>query len=331
MSAPRLTRRALLGSALSLAAPLGPADAGGRSRDRGIGGTGAVDGPSAEDRGIGGTGVIGAICAFGSIVVNGLHISYPQDVTIEIDGRPAAIADLRIGHIAHVMARPSPGGYATGHISIISEVVGPIDSVGRGAIVVLGQTVSTRYIGDKGWMIGDWIAVSGLRRLDGVIVASLVEPRNDGPARVAGPVEMTPGGAARIGRLTLADIDPAHAGRRLLAEVVRVDGAHMAARIMLDPELAALSDARDYSIETYIRRKGAAARLGSGIALSTPHETVGAFARLPARHSRAIVAVAPGPDGKLRAMGHRLAPEPQMAQPKPPGPMQGPVPADGDR
>ncbi|MCX4197091.1 hypothetical protein OMR07_17215, partial [Methylobacterium organophilum] len=108
-------------------------------RDQGIGGTGMMrtdeprNGSLGEgDRGIGGTGVIGTIRRFGSIVVNDLRIAYPPEVEVRIDGTAARAADLKIGQVVHVVARPEGGGLATRRIDVTSEVVGPVESVAPG-------------------------------------------------------------------------------------------------------------------------------------------------------------------------------------------------------
>ena len=68
-----------------------------------------------------------------------------------------------------------------------SEVVGPVESIAPGRMVgARPARPDRRPSGD--WKPGLRVAVSGLRRPDGVIVASLIEPRGSGPDRVAGPV-----------------------------------------------------------------------------------------------------------------------------------------------
>ncbi|MDH2309101.1 DUF5666 domain-containing protein [Methylobacterium brachiatum] len=243
--------------------------------DQGIGGTGMKmtdepkDGPLGEgDRGIGGTGVIGTIRRFGSIIVNDLRIAYPSEVEVRIDGEPAKAADLKIGQVVQVVARPERGGLGTSRIDVTSEVVGRVDSVAPGQIIVLGQRVATTGLtGD--WQAGTRVAVSGLRRPDGVIVASLIEPRNFGPDRVAGPVRRDADGGLAIGDLRLKGADALPPGRRAMVTGVTEPG-------LLDvtntPEvgLPFPPGLRRVSIEAYIGRAdaGAGLDLGSGLVVS---------------------------------------------------------------
>ena len=173
-----LTRRALLASLGSVAAWRPAIAAPEQPRDVGIGGTGfAPEGSAGSDRGIGGTGFVGTIQRFGSIIVNDSRIAYAQDVPVTIDGLVRSARDLRIGHVVRVVARPDAGGLVTNTIAVEREVVGPVTAVYRDGLDVLGQAVQMRS-GEpsKRWRKGEHVAVSGLRRLDGTIVASLVEP-----------------------------------------------------------------------------------------------------------------------------------------------------------
>ena len=154
-----------------------------RGNDQGIGGTGLSRG---DDHGIGGTGIVGVIQRFGSIFVNGERIGYAPDVPVRINGEAASVKALRIGHVARVVAqRQANGMLTTNRIDAVSEVVGPIESVKGGEMTVLGQKVA--WTGRENWRVGTQVAVSGLRRTDGVIVASLVEQRRNAIARVTGP------------------------------------------------------------------------------------------------------------------------------------------------
>lgn len=294
-------------------------------RDQGIGGTGARPGPApAEppgappggptlggDRGVGGTGVIGTIRRFGSIIVNDLRITYPKEVAVQIDGEPATAAALKIGQVVHVVARPGEGGLSTQRIDVTSEVVGPVEFVSPGRLVVLGQRVVTDGIAGE-WTQGARVAVSGLRRPDGVIVASLVESRDTGPDRVAGPVRREKGGLA-IGGLQLQGADALVPGKRALVTGRAEAGTLHVTLAALNgtPFPPGLSHA---SIEAYIGRAGSGLALGSGLAVSgRPNTTV------PRQGSvRAVVTARVAPDGgltveRLRADG-RLAPQPQEPQ-----------------
>ncbi len=313
MSKTRLTRRALLGSTFSLFAFLKPAGAG--NGDRGIGGMGVVAQPP-EDRGIGGTGVIGTIRKFGSVVVNGMRIAYPADAAVEIDGQPASPRDLRLGQVAQCVTEKSATGLTTSRILVASEVIGPIESIGRNSLVVLGQTVLISHIAAKSWQKGQWVAVSGLRKLNGAVVASHVQNRDDSIARVSGPVTLAADGAAKIGGLKLVNLDAALAGRRVLADVGRIDGAPAALKTVVDPEFAAMPDVRRFSIEAYVARTGAKASFGSGLTAATPSDGRGGAA-LSTSQARAIVAITVNPDGSLTASGQKSAQNPNSSAPEP--------------
>lgn len=308
----RFVLRLLAGAAALRPGAVRPQEA---PRDQGIGGTGMMrtdeprNGSLGEgDRGIGGTGVIGTIRRFGSIIVNGLRIAYPPGVEVRIDGEVGTAADLKIGHVVHVVARPDGGGLATRRIDVTSEVVGRVESVSPGRMIVLGQRVSTAGLTGT-WQPGARVAVSGLRRPDGVIVASLIEPRTSEPDRVAGPVQRDAGGALTIGALRLTDAEALPLGRRALVTGTEADGALRvtnAAQVGLPfpPGL------KQVSIEAYIGRTGSRLDVGSGYAVAG-HPNV----QVPRTGSaRAVLTATIARDGDLTVerlqIENRIAPEP---------------------
>ncbi|MGU3536335.1 DUF5666 domain-containing protein [Methylobacterium sp. A54F] len=310
----------------------GLAAPGDAPRDQGIGGTGArpAEEPGGSplgegDRGIGGTGVIGTIRRFGSIIVNDLRIAYPKDVAVEIDGVPARAADLRIGHVVRVVARPEGDGLATGRIAVTSEVVGPVEAVAKGGLTVLGQRVSTAGLKGR-WAVGERVAVSGLRRPDGVIVASLVEARGPGPARVAGPVRRGADGTPMIGGLRLDGAGAGLVGRRALVTGEPVAGAAgLAVARAVPAEAGFVPGLRRVSIEAYIGRRGDRIALGSGLPVSGSPS-----AEIPRRGSvRAVLTTDVAADGRLTVerlrVEDRIAPtSPERGIDRPPGGPQSP-------
>jgi hypothetical protein len=106
------------------------------------------------------------------------------------------------------------------------------------------------------------VAVFGLRRTDGVIVASLVQKRRDSATRVAGLLERDRDGM-RIGGLRLAGVDPALVGHRVQVEGQAAQGVMQISRARLD-DFSDLSGASHLLIEAYVRRTAAGLQLGSG-------------------------------------------------------------------
>ena len=290
----RITRRGALALVAAFFARL--ANAADTPRDQGIGGTGVVAGSDETDRGIGGTGFIGAIQRFGSIFVNGARIAHPADAKVFVDDEPAALDRLRIGQVVRVIATRRGHALWTNAIDVTSEVVGPVESVAIGALRVLGQTVLTPQA--SRFATGERIAVYGLRRPDGGIIASLVERRSPGPSRVAGPARDAGDGRIAIGDLIVAGADASLAGQRIVAEGEFSGGELRARRAVVDLEAFA-GRVRRLSIETFVVDDAQGFRTGSGFAVTGGESLHGSGGE---QIRRAVLDVALLADGALEVI-----------------------------
>ena len=239
-----------------------------------------------RDRGIGGTGVIGTIRQFGSIVVNDLRIAYPPGVAVIIDGIAKSSAAMRIGHVVEVVAQGRREGLSTRRIVITSEVIGPVETVSATMITVLGQIVLVDgHLPQPPLHPGEVVAVSGLRRLDGTIVASLIERRRGARRQIVGLLQAGSDGAPRIGQLVVRGARSSFLGQRVLltgrlvAGVFEVTGGRLALALLLDSDL-------DYvSMEAYGERRGGGVVFGSGLLIAE-----GSAAILPGTREVRLVA-----------------------------------------
>jgi hypothetical protein len=265
------TRRqlaALLASLLSSAWTRAHA-AGDKPRDNGIGGTGYLSAIPDRDNGIGGTGVVGTIRAFGSIIVNGLRVSYPADAEVRIDGREAGVGDLRIGHVASLVAERDGTKITTKKIQILREVVGPIEKISDHGLRVLGQTVEfgrgAKTKKTDAFSIGQHVAVSGLRLPDQTIVASLVETVEPGAAQLVGVVTRSSDRRLAIGAQPLSGVAEAMLGQRILVRGAVTAGALDVTTTSADAWLPRGPD--NFLVETYLERRGATVKTASGLQL----------------------------------------------------------------
>ena len=232
----------------------------------GIGGTGVVAQVGGD--GIGGTGIVGTISGFGSIIVNGLKLDYDTDTTVESDGRPAALTDLKIGQVIEGVARRNASGdLKLERLEIRHAVTGPISSIDHDSerLVVLGQTVSVNLAGDTNQKsafgalkVGDTVRVSGLRLEDGLIVASRLDQTDeDGRVLVRGPVSLTSSTAISIGGLTIdlsgaALADPLATGNHAFVAGRMLDDMFAADVVIAKPALPFDATVTDVSLEGYM-------------------------------------------------------------------------------
>ena len=270
--------------------------------DRGLGGTGvAPPDPEDSDRGIGGTGVIGTIRRFGSIVVNDLRVTFPRSVAVRIDGRPAHLRDVAVGHVVHVLARHDGARLSTRLIDVVSEASGPIDTVGPDGLSVLGQKVvvpDAKLL--RRWKAHAWVSVSGLRRLDGTIMASRIEKRIPGPAQLVGVPRLELDGSAWLGDLPLHGFPLDLAGQRLVLTGHLADDRFVVAEARPPwTELLAAQPDR-LSVEDYVALDEGEIRFGSGLP-STPDIALGEMRG----ETRAVVSASVTPGGHIQVLGIR--------------------------
>jgi hypothetical protein len=242
--------------------------------ERGIGGTGA---PAIADRGIGGTGiggtgiqrtgVVGTVTGFGSICVNGLKLTYDPATPVETATGPIETAALRIGHVVAALTGTGPATNTAEQLTLIHAVRGPIETLSPGRAQIAGQTVATTDLagGADLLRVGQWVAVSGLRRGDGIIIASRLEPAVPGEAAIIGLVETTPGGPA-IGaaRLVEASVRP--------GETAAVSGPYANSTLRVTGARAESNRPFGFAVShmvvaAYLSSDGDRVRLGQGTAI----------------------------------------------------------------
>jgi hypothetical protein len=206
--------------------------------DHGIGGSGLSiqGGGENEDHGIGGTGIVGTIQGFGSIIVNNIHIPFSATTPIDIDGRRAPASAMKVGHVVRVLL----SGKRAARIAIVSEVQGRIDRIDKTGITILSQTVDTTGLVTKGLRKGNRVAVFGIRKPDGTIIARRIEPRSvsDG-AHVRG-VPSKSGNRVRIGGLSLGSTHGYLVGKQTLVRLKTVADRLMITRIQAEPVVPGL-------------------------------------------------------------------------------------------
>lgn len=230
--------------------------------DHGIGGSGlsARGGDSNEDHGIGGTGIVGTIQGFGSIIVNDVHIPFGLMTPISLDGRSISASRMKVGHVVRVLLV----GDRARLIAVVSEVQGRIDRMDRRSMTVLSQRIDITEVKTKGLKKGGRVAVFGIRKPDGTIVARRIEHRTvaDG-AHVRG-IPARKGGRLMIGGLVLSKDSKHLAGQQTIVRFRTNGPRSISAEAEAEPIVPGLTRGV-VNVETYGRRGGANTFLGLGI------------------------------------------------------------------
>jgi len=286
-----------------------------KGKDRGgVGGTGISE---RDGGGIGGTGIVGVITGFGSVCVNGLEVGYDAQSRVEADGEPSAAGRLEVGQVVVIDAERRDGELWAKQLAVRNVAVGPIaaSDVRRGEIEVLGQRVTVAdatLLVDTGGValgLGDlapgrFVAVSGLRRADGSVVATRIESR---PPRervsVCGPLAAQGRDQLAVAGLTVVPpaggVPPAVVDRIALV-VGRLDaatGTLHAERI--EPSVDFASAPARLSIEGFVQQRG---RAGFRIdRIDVDVSKLGANAAVATSDTRVVVSGPVGADGRLNA------------------------------
>jgi len=244
--------------------------------DRGIGGTGAPI--RTADRGIGGTGIVGVITGFASVCVNGYEVTYQPTDLVEIDGIAHPVTDLRLGQVATIEASATTGetdnthGLVASRIVVRHVVAGPVEAASSdgtrltiaGQVVVVGP--ATR--GTLENPLGAWREVSGLRDLDGTIIANRIDPRLPGAVVVSGVLQRS-GGVWRIGGLVLRDVAPGTIpGGRVFARGNYTANGLTRPTLTAAPSLPFGEAVQRFSIEAYVRGNPGGVVLGDDLTAS---------------------------------------------------------------
>lgn len=306
---------------------------GGKPRpdEGGIGGTGDRPvAPDDDDSGIGGTGltadgdigIIGTITGFASICVGDVEIHYHAGSVVEIDGQPATVSALAVGQVVEIVASGSGSEMSARQIAVRHVVAGPVTGFDaqRGTLDVMGQSI--QLPDTQRYEIGQWVRISGLRRADGAIVASLVTVGDGDTAHIVGPVAAVAAGWLSVGGTRISVADDAHVA---VGDEVRVTGRWDGTQLMstaIEPRPRLPFDGRLRRVEVE----------GFAGAVAGDQVRVGSFVfEVPSTKSLPPVA------GEARVRIHALiqerraivqdmgvlAPRPARPEPKEPGPEAG--------
>ena len=251
--------------------PEGAGGTGGRlagGASDGVGGTWLAPG-----NGLSGTGrpggklrLLGMVTGFGSVCVNGVEVHYSAATPVRIDGQATGPGALAVGQVIDIEVDRVNGQLLAHSIRVRHQIEGIIDRIDTlaGRVSVGGQVVDVPFrgfgLGLDQLRVGETVAVSGLRRLDGGIHATRTDPLR--LVRPGGPVSPPPlktGQTAVIqglveragsGRLKLVDMPvvrvPADTRVRagaLVTVLVEVDDAGISSRAMAVQDLDDLTEA----------------------------------------------------------------------------------------
>jgi uncharacterized membrane protein YgcG len=188
-------------------------------------------------------------------------------------------------------------------VDVWHTVSGPVESRPGGSHIMLvaGQRVridpSTRGA-DKA-VPGKWIEVSGLRDVDGTVVASRIDRRAPGLAIISGRIGRVHG-EWRIGGIRV--LPPGQAGPAIAGEQVVVNGTYspgllVARSMIVNRGLPFPPGPQRFIVQAYARPEGRQLRLGPSIVVTDPPDP-----RLLSRSTPTVVELRQNTAGELQAV-----------------------------
>ncbi|MGO8654331.1 DUF5666 domain-containing protein, partial [Rhizobium ruizarguesonis] len=165
------------------------------------------------------------------IIVNNIHIPFSATTPIEIDGRRVRASAMKVGHVARVLLT----GKLAARITIASEVQGRIDRINKTGMTVLGQTIDTTGVATKGLRKGKRVAVFGIRKPDGTIIARRIEPRSVSEGAHVRGIPVKSSNRVLIGGLSLGSTHGYLAGKQTLVRLKAVADRLIITRIQAEP------------------------------------------------------------------------------------------------
>jgi hypothetical protein len=146
-------------------------------------------------------------------------------------------------------------------------VVGPVERKNTGSMRVLGQQVDISQLAE-GLKVkaGDVVAVHGIRRPDGTIVASLVEVRAHERHYLVRGLAVVKAGALLVGRLKIGAAPSPLAHRRVQLTLTKAAGGYKVVHLEAEAPVPQAHVA-DVLYETFLQRRGHRLESGLGIAV----------------------------------------------------------------
>ncbi len=171
-----------------------------------------------REGGIVGTGIVGTITNLGSIFVNGQQVHFADDLIVKSDMGDRPATALEIGETVAVDALFDEGEWRAAHINHYLPIIGPVTTVSDSGVVILGSRVvvtpDTQVFGTGSAAmleVGDWIAVNGLWRDNGVVASRIDRIAPQAQAIVVGSYRQNAEGQNMVGGTQFSPVELNHA------------------------------------------------------------------------------------------------------------------------
>ena len=160
-----------------------------------------------REGGLTGTGIVGLVSADGRVEINDLVLTVPDTATVASPLGDIAVQDLQPGDMVALQLGGDRQDMSVIAARQVIQLIGPISAVTDVSYTVLGTTITRPASSNAG--IGEWIAVSGHWREDGIVASRVEVLSPQQTIYMQGTYEPTASGVGRIGNTLIRGVLPA--------------------------------------------------------------------------------------------------------------------------
>ena len=159
-----------------------------------------------REGGLTGTGILGLVSAEGRVEINDLVFTLPDTVTVASPLGDSAVQDLQPGDMVALQLGGDRQDMSVIEARQVIQMIGPISAVKDVSYTVLGTTITRPASSYAG--IGEWIAVSGYWREDGIVASRVKVLPPQQAIYMQGTYQPTASGVGKIGNTLIRGVLP---------------------------------------------------------------------------------------------------------------------------
>lgn len=173
-----------------------------------------------REGGLTGTGIVGLVNHEGVVEIGGLSVTLPASLSVRTPLGPTVIDKMRDGDMIAVELDGTLQNLSVVEAYQVIQIIGPIAGRTGKTLSVMGTTVMGADLASEA-RVGDWVAVSGYWREDGIVATRIAVVPPQDAVRVQGTYQSLSSGRGRVGDTMIKGEMPKSVTQ---GDVVRISG-----------------------------------------------------------------------------------------------------------